>query len=463
MPSYQPHKHWIKYPTSSGDAFYPFALWREKSNLLRLIGNWQASEDILQTNLEKALAAEDERTIAQAKTDLSSMFDTRGKMEQAYVLAQEAIQHWERLNDQPGLIRAIRAKGSIHLHRSEYAKALECFSACLDLSRQAGRDNDICQILSLMGLVHFETGDLPVALRYYSDSLELSQRANEPQYLAMAAGNTGNVYLEMNRLDEAMECYQRALTESRRAGDKQAIAFGIGNIAIIHQKKGEYRKATEWTMKQYQSFLELGDEVHLATSLLNLGQICLDTGELDQAVDSFTRQIAISEKLQDKPILSYGYYMLGIVQEEKGWPGPAQKAMEQAVEVGRSIDFEKYLCGYLSRLAKFHLEQGRPELAQAMIPEAKEIAVRVNRLDVAFDLDVLSARLQAEGNKEAAIEQLKTLAPSAPDDDQKAAVLLQIYRLAGGEAYRRQAAELFRKLCDKTPSYLYRKTLAELT
>ncbi|MDO9390747.1 MAG: hypothetical protein Q7U71_03125, partial [bacterium] len=181
------------------------------------------------------------------------------------------------------------------------------------------------------------------------------------------------------------------------------------------------------------------------------------------AIECFLKQIALSRRLDDKPILSYGSYMLGVTHSEKGDFTEAQQAFVQSIEVARSFGFNHYLCGYLARLAKLYLENGHPCQALALIPEAREMAQKTKRQNVLFELDVLLARLAAAENKETAIEQLKTLVPSAPDDDQKAAVLLQIYRLAGGEACRREAAELFRKLYDKTPAYLYKKTLAELT
>ncbi|MDP2806553.1 MAG: tetratricopeptide repeat protein [bacterium] len=463
MPSYQPHKHWIQYRTGSGDGYYPFALWREKALLLRLIGKWEATEAILRANLETAIKSDDERSVAQAQTDLSAICDTRGKVDEAFSLAQNASLIWEKLNDKPGLVRATGTLGSVYHHRSEYSKAVDCYKTCLELSRQAGLDKDICHMLNLLGLISHETDDTPTALKYYGESMEIARRNDDPHYMAMADGNTGNVYLELDQLDEAMECYQRALKESQRAGNKQAIAFAIGNIAIIFQKKGDYAKAMQWNRQQFDTYTEMGDLMHLAVSLLNMGVIYMDTGQHGQAIECFLKQIALSRQLNDKPILSYGSYKLGVAHSENGNFTEAQKAFDQSVEVARSIGFNHYLCGYLSRLAKLHLEQGRPDLARLYITEAKEIAARVNRPDVMFDLDVLSARLAATENKETAIEKLQAIIPTAANDAQKAEVLLQIYRLAGGEDYRQQAAELFRKLYDKIPNYQYKKTLAELT
>ncbi|MBI4726683.1 tetratricopeptide repeat protein [candidate division TA06 bacterium] len=460
MPHYNLNKHWIQFQSNGSFCYYPYSICREKAALLKLIGNWQAAEDIFRANLEAALKSLDARSIAQAKTDLSAICDTRGKEDEAFTLAQEASWLWEKLNQTPGRVKAMGTMGNVYQHRSEYPKAMECYNACLELSRRAGLDKDTCRMLNMVGLISYEMGDLEKALKFYGESLEIARRNNEPQYIAMASGNIGNVYLETGRWDQAMECYQRALKESQRAGDKQAIAFGVGNIAIIYEKKGEYDKAMEWTRRQYDTFTELGDQVHLSVTLLNLGNIYLDTGRLDPAVESFTRQIAISEGLKDKPILSYGNYMLGIAHSEKGNFDEAQKALEQAIEVGRSIGFNHYVCGYLVRLAKLYLENGRPGQALALIPEARKLAQEVKRPDVLLDLDVVSAR--AAENKEMGKEQLKALLAAAAEE-QKAEILLQLWRLGAGEEYREQAAGQFKMLYEQTPKYQYQKSLAELT
>lgn len=456
-------KLWLTMPApAGGPAYHPFLLLREKASLLRMVGEWSTAEGLFRRNMEKALLDGGRETIARAQSDLSAMLNIMGSNDEAYGLATAAYALWAGLGDEQGMANAASTIGSVHYYRSELALAMERYRERLAIAERAGDDQGSCQALSRIGLLHYDMGDCDRALEVLDQALLLAERLGSHQLIASTSGNMGNVHLERGRLDQALACYQRSYRESLLIGEKQSIAFGEGNIALVHQKQGHFAEAVDWTMRQYRAFAEMGDRVNLAVSLVNLGSIHLDLGEHEPALRRYAEVIALARENKDKPILSYALYLTGNALLDLGQPGEGERSLLESVAVAGEIGFNHYLCGYLARLARLYLQTGRADQAAEPISRARDMAQAAKRTDVLFDLDVTEALIQAGEDTAKAAEQLAALLDQTAEADQKADLLVKLFKLTGDPSRRQAAIEAYRALYRELPKYAFKQALKEL-
>ena len=454
-------RYWILLPAAAPRRWRPCHVLREKAGLLRLTGEWAAAERLHRELAASAAASADRAALADARTDLASMLLLMGAIDEAFDLAAEARPLWDALGDDRGLARCITTLGSVHYQRSEYPKAMEYYREGLAIAQRGGDAMMSCRALGRIGLLHYDMGESQRSLEVLDEALAAAERMGSHQLIASSSGNLGNVHLEQGRYEEAMACYQRAYRESLRIGDKQSTAFSEGNIAIIHEKQGRYAEAMEWTLRQLQAFRELGDRVNLAVSLLNIGNIHSSRGEYGTALARYGEVIALARANRDKPILSYALYLSGTTLQELGRPEEVERFLAEAVAVAEEIGFNHYLCGYQSRLARHYVERGDPVKAAALAAAARELAEKVGRAEVLFELEVTGALLAADGRAGQAAR-LTKLAGRAPEPEQEAGLQKRLFDLTGDQARRQAAADAYRKLYGELPKHSYRKALEEL-
>src|SRR5262249_33939827 len=109
--------------------------------------------------------------------------------------------------------------------------------------------------------------------------------------------------------------------------------------------------------------------------------------------------------------------------------------------------------------------QGKIAEAQTAVAEAIRIAEGAERKDILLRARLLSVQLevsQDQIDKVTAVSELESLSNQWSDNTDQAAIRLDLWRYTGLDAYKQQAAQLYREAYLQTPNVEYRRYLAEL-
>ncbi len=138
--------------------------------------------------------------------------------------------------------------GEIHVAKSEFDRAFDCFGKALSASEDLGDTRLSAWALTRIGLVHqseseTKKADPEKALEYYRRSLELQRGLDDPRLALDTFGNQGVAYLALGQIEQALACFTTALELSRSAGDRLAESGALYNLARANRASGDIRAA----------------------------------------------------------------------------------------------------------------------------------------------------------------------------------------------------------------------------
>jgi tetratricopeptide (TPR) repeat protein len=243
-----------------------------------------------------------------------------------------------------------------------------------------------------------------------------------------AANNLGWVSSRAADHVQAITSYRYALQVARDMGDRHtADVIVVGNLSEIYRKLGDLRRARVCATHSLLMALDLGDRASAADQVAELGAIAAAEGH---------------------------------------W-ADAQPLLERAIELARDMGTTYYLCDWLHRLARVHMDADRPAEAERLNSEALRIAEEHDERDARVNAYVMSIRLQvAAGEIEAhnAAELLRKAADEWTEAHEVAALLdAAWYADPADEDARTTAAEIYRRLYARAPSVEYRLAYQRLT
>lgn len=259
---------------------------------------------------------------------LGRLHQQAGDLSAAMAVYQQALDSPQEWPDRVRMVLAID-KGSVHSDQGDLTKALESFTAALEIARKlaaadpgnAAGQRDLSVSHDKIGDVHRAQGDLTKALESFTAGLEIRKK--------LVAADPGN----MN--------WQRDLSVSHN------------KIGDVHRDQGDLPKALE----SFTAGLEIREKLaaadpgnmewqrDLSVSHDRIGDVHRDQGDLSKALESFTNSHEIAEKLAAadpgnaawKRDLSLSHQRIGDVYDDQGEITKAQESFAAALRIGQEL------------------------------------------------------------------------------------------------------------------------------
>jgi len=305
-------------------------------------------------------------------------------------------------------------------------------------------------------------GDFDAGIRYQKTQLAVSKKMKDKPGMAILSTNLGIVYFEKGDYDDALTCYQQGLELSQELGNKQLIAITIGCIGSVYEKKGDYGKAMHNFEKDLEVVEELGDKQGIAITLGLIGQLHTIKGEFDKAIQFLERQLAICRELNYQKGIAKAVNTLGDIYHHKTQSDISIKYYDLAIDVARKIDNRLVLGESLVEKGNPLLAQGKVEEAQTTQKEALKIAKQLGNPNLLFEVQILGARVAAIKDKKEGSFILKELLLDIEAPIQKAALFYELYKLEEHSDYRQSALQLYQKLYNETPQFIFKQRIQHL-
>jgi tetratricopeptide (TPR) repeat protein len=272
------------------------------------------------------------------------------------------------------------------------------------------------------------------------------------------------MYDEQGEYEKALDCYRQQLVISEKLGYPQGRAQALLNIGTAHQQRGDYPAAMECFRQNLVLVQALDDRQGLCATYSNMGVVHYCRGDFAEAISCYQRCLVLSEQLQYQESIGVTLGNLGSVHRSMKDYVKAEECFDRAITICRELHLKYYLCDYLYNKAELCTELGRNEDAGRLINEVRQHmdGSQAEQREIISQCALLEAAILFRTNPMAAIEKARSLLQEARQDDERATVHYQLFKMTGYQSHRKAAFALYLKLHAKMPRHDYQVMLTEL-
>jgi tetratricopeptide (TPR) repeat protein/DNA-binding CsgD family transcriptional regulator len=220
-----------------------------------------------------------------------------GTLGAALVYLQRAVRLYEEVGDVPGGIRSLCNMASVYLRKSEYRKSHEALSDAKDLCEGANDPPSTALVLSNTAGLHLHISDYSRALDYYYQSLRIKEENNlSPSVIATDLHNIAIIQVSMKSYDRALQNFARVLEIHRRSGALYNQALTLWSIGSVHATLGNVEEGYLCNQEAAKIAEGFDNPWLLANTVLSIGVYQQKRKEFTEAEACFLRGLAIGNE-----------------------------------------------------------------------------------------------------------------------------------------------------------------------
>jgi len=190
---------------------------------------------------DRARAAGDQRTAAQAGNALGIAMLTGGRLVEAREVFAECLAAWRRLGDKHGTAMAHGNLAMVALRLADVDTASWHTSECLRLERAAGNTRGIMLALLCLGEIALSKSDAEAADTHLAEALSASRQVGDVLGEAMALHLHGLAALAAGDARLAIRRVAEAMGLRRDAGDRDDLSVSLDTLAeLLTEHDGAY-------------------------------------------------------------------------------------------------------------------------------------------------------------------------------------------------------------------------------
>lgn len=421
------------------------------------LGENQKSLECYKTKETISKESDDKHGIAIAMGNMGNVFFRMGE----FIKALECFETDKKISAELGDIRAIGITclnmGNIYIVMGEYEKGLQIYKKSEKIAQNIGDKQVLATVSGNMGLAYRYLGEFNNAIKCHKAHKKISEQIGDRAGYAMAIGNIGLVYMSLKHYSKALKCLKQYEKISTETGDKQGMANAYGNIGLVYLNKWQYHKCLKIFLKQLKITSEIGDKKGYAIANLNIGNLYYILGEFPKALIYLNCSIRVFTEIGMKKELANTYNTLGNVYYALKDTDKSQKAIEKAIELYKTQNI--YLIGFIEcliTLSKIYIIRNLPEKAMEYANMAFETSKENNLSDEIMSAEIQKYRVYALYDTSKAIKLLSLLLAKISDDERKAEVFYELYKLTKNEDYKSSYIRIYELLYRNNPKYFYK-------
>ncbi len=289
--------------------------------------------------------------------------------------------------------------------RGNYAKALEYYTASLNIQEQIGNQKGVSNCLNNIGLIYVILGDYPKALEYYALGLKIDEQIGDQKGVAASLNNIGIIYNDQGNYPKALDYYTQSLKIKEQIGDQKGVAASLNNIGIIYQYMGDYPKALDYHTQSLKIKEQIGDQMGIAPSLHNIGDVYQYMGDYPKALDYYTRSLKIKEQIGDQKGIALSINSIGEIYLLQGNYKTALGYYLQSLKINEEISNRSGTAITLNNIGRISNEQGDHLQAITWCEKALNISEEINAIDLQkAACECLYKAFKAKGSSGRALE-----------------------------------------------------------
>lgn len=291
----------------------------------------------------------------------------RAMFEEAYTLAMNTGLTINAAN-------SLNSLGEYYYLISDFKNAFRVAYEALDFFKANDNVYGIGNSYIIIGNTHNYMGNLKETVDAYTTADSIYQSVDDQLSRATALNNVGTIFFFQGNYHDALKVFyeaERIMTNYHYKGDLSITTKW--NIGEVYYEDNILNESRTWLEEAYRLAAEAQNNRKLHGIEITMGKLAIKQGRLEDAERYLLSSYAGFQKIGETNGMTESATWLGQVYAEKKDYTNAEKYLNEAIAVQRSIDSKKYLWQGLQLLSKVKFAQGNVGASIASLKEAVEI------------------------------------------------------------------------------------------
>ncbi len=254
-----------------------------------------------------------------------------GLVPEAISSYQRAVAVAEARGEGGALVEALRGLAVARHRRGECEPARATCVRSYELARQIGADVLAAEALNTLGAMDLASGALTDAAERFLQALELGGASWELR--ARVEQNLGILANIRGELDEALSRYEASLEAYRSAGSEHGCAIAYHNLGMVSADRGLFEEAYQYFQQSSALAARRGDAYLQGLCLVNKAEVDVARQRFQDARQDAEAALALFDQLGECRAKADAYRVLGMVYRETGRPELAEARLRSAIEL----------------------------------------------------------------------------------------------------------------------------------
>jgi len=289
--------------------------------------------------------------------ELASYYSDLNKTDTVITLGNQALALAHDIHFTKGGMAVCNFMGFMYQSASNYAKAIEYYSAGVKLAESISDKGHIAKFTGRIGTVFSDKGDYDTALVYYFKDLNLVTGINDKTAIALVTGDIANIYESKGDFIKALDYNFKAMQMDIDNGDKQSQAIVNGNIGNVYVDEKNYKMALEYYFKALKVDSELNNKNSIAVNIGNIGNTYGIMGDKDKALEYALKALAIDEEIGNKEGVAINTGNIGSMYADQKEFGKAKEYLFKALDAYNELGNKQGVAASEDNIGGLYLDQ----------------------------------------------------------------------------------------------------------
>lgn len=298
-----------------------------------------------------------------------------GDLDTAIKLNEEIIAEANTEEDQAALVMALLQRGQLHLHHTEYSKAVDLLKRGLEGAVRLGDGFKYQYGLFMLGMAQANLGQIAAAFATFNEMKAISERNGDRFWLVRYPNCAGWIYRELQDIDRAVAQDKLGADMTSESELHEVLAHSLINLSYDYVQQGapeesrsvlaQAEKARDrdvWMQWRHNIRLQAGQ-----------AELWLARGDLELAEKYAGDLFEVATRYSCRKYLSTAHKLFGEIASLRGQPEEAERQFETAVALLEQYPALLVAWKTHAALGRVRTQQGRAEAASTAYGQAARI------------------------------------------------------------------------------------------
>jgi DNA-binding winged helix-turn-helix (wHTH) protein/tetratricopeptide (TPR) repeat protein len=272
----------------------------EKAACLRILGESEVAESILDELIIEQRELGTEQLLAKSLMTLGILYNRTGRLDLAEQAYKEALTLSEAVADRVLSAKILQNLSIVVKDRSQFEEAEELLDLAVLAYQEAGLEVLPGQLYSGKANLRMAKGELVEAELFLGQALQSFREIGDRRNEAMMLNNTGYLKRRQGKLLDAEQYHLRSLEIREQIGDRVGVGRVYGMLGVVYTSLGRYDDAKMASESALEVALETNDRLFEATSLAQLADVEKALGNYAAARQSYQQGRLVFVDIQDQ-------------------------------------------------------------------------------------------------------------------------------------------------------------------
>jgi CHAT domain-containing protein/Flp pilus assembly protein TadD len=393
---------------SQNNLWYMTKIYSAEGSLYFLSGEYDKAEVLYKQSSDLSFKIGDRINFARSLINLAILDDISGRVDDARIKFQNAIETASEINDVETAAIAYAELGVSFSFTNEIINAKENYLKSLELQKKLGNKLRISYLHENLGNIYAAMFNYEQAIKQYENGLKAAGENKRAQILNTRG--LADVYSNLSNYSKAIQLYRDAQKISAEINDISSeadINSGLGilnfNLGLFQNSLAHFKTAEElhiqtenlysaadinhkigaayiqldnldsakkYLEKSLEYSQQAGDPYTEALSYIELSYLFLQKNELQNALARIKRSLEISSQYSFHHLTAQAYLAAGEIQNKNGNFSSARESFMNANSIGSELNEFNLIIESNYKLARLFEKEGFDEAAESYYKSA---------------------------------------------------------------------------------------------